>query len=333
MDDKQKQRSLQRIVRRIVQNERLKNKYNALRNTAIQVTRSFDQEVEARKKEQEKKIADAFQKMIRWSRSLELENEKQLVREEAEARRNEKNIDKVKRKIPRKIRNFPAAFKRNPRAVTLAVIKYFLGMILGRVLAIVLYILMTFIPSLPIPDAVANMSKPPEFLSSMRNFFTDSLSSMRSFFTDFNPQMIVTTVKNIPADINNLIQNVGYFFTFYVKPFIVRVIQNPQRTLQDVRKYVCKKAPMFMRFFVCVAFSFLLIKLVIIFLLPVFGGIALTVLGIKVSIILFVIVRMIADKIGELLGKYIFNNTRNISKSQLLKIICGYLRKKIFGKS
>ena len=321
------ERALQKMMQTTKSND-LKNAFEKM----IHVTRSFDQEVEQRQKESEKNIADAFQKMIRLSRSLELENEEQLAREEAdkeaEAKRNEKKIDKVKNKVPRRIRSFPAAFKRNPKAV----IKYFLGMALGRVLAIVLYVLMAFIPALPIPDAVANISKPPAFLGT-------AFSSMRSFVTDFNPQMIIATITSIPTDINKIIQKVGEFFTFYAKragAFIVRAVRHPRLAFEDTRKYIRSKAPMFIRLAraaVSVAFSFLLIKLAMIFLLPLFGGIALTVLGIKVSIILFVIARMIADKVGELIGKYVFKGgvkafslAKTIRESQVVKAIGDYLR-------
>ena len=69
------------------------------------------------------------------------------------------------------------------------------------------------------------------------------------------------------------------------------------------------------------------------FLVPSIIGIALTVLGIKVSIILFVIARMIADKVGELVGKYIFNGglklfnvAKTIRESQVVKVIGDYLK-------
>ena len=322
-----KQSDLERALQRMMQTTRSKDLRNAFEKM-INVTRSFDQEVEARQKEQKQNIADAFQRMIRLSRSLELENEEQLAREDERARPPEKKIDKVKRKVPRRIRSFPAAFKRNPKAV----IKYFLGMIIGRVLAIVLYIVMAFIPALPIPDAVANMSKPPAI-------FGTAFNSLRGFVTDFNPQMIMATVTSIPTDINKLIQKVGEFFTFYARrtaAFTVRAVRHPRLAFEDVRTYVRSKAPMFIRLArasVSVAFSFLLIKLAMIFLLPLFGGIALTVLGIKVSIILFVIARMIADKIGELLGKYIFNGglklfnlSKTIRESQVVKAIGDYLQ-------
>ena len=322
-----KQSDLERALQRMMQTTRSTDLRNAFEKM-INVTRSFDQEVAARQKEQEQNIADAFQRMIRLSRSLELENEEQLAREDERSRPKEKKLDKVKRKVPRRIRSFPAAFKRNPRAV----IKYFLGMIIGRVLAIVLYIVMAFIPALPIPDAVANMSKPPAI-------FGTAFNSLRGFVTDFNPQMIMATVTSIPTDINKLIQKVGEFFTFYARrtaAFTVRAVRHPRLAFEDVRKYVRSKAPMFIRLTrsaVSVAFSFLLIKLAMIFLLPLFGGIALTVLGIKVSIILFVVARMIADKIGELLGKYIFNGglklfnlSKTIRESQVVKAIGDYLQ-------
>ena len=342
-DREQKQRELQANLKKMMQTTKKSDleralqkmmqttKSNDLRNAfekMIHVTRSFDKQVEEKQKESEQNIADAFQKMIRLSRSLEVENEERLAQEEAEAKRHEKKIDKVKRKVPRRIRSFPAAFKRNPKAV----IKYFLGMALGRVLAIVLYILMAFIPALPIPDAVANISKPPAFIGT-------AFSSMRGFFTDLNPQMIIATITSIPTDINKIIQKVGEFFTFYAKrasAFILRAIRHPKLAFNDVRKLIREKAPLFIRLAraaVSVAFSFILIKLAMIFLLPLFGGIALTVLGIKVSIILFVIARMIADKVGELIGKYVFNGglklfsvAKHIQESQITKAIGDYLR-------
>lgn len=322
-----KKSDLERALQRMMQTTKSTDLRNAFEKM-IKVTRSFDQEVEERQKESEKNIADAFQKMIRLSRSLEMENEQEIVKEETRSAPKEKKLDKVKKKVPRRIRSFPAAFKRNPKAV----IKYFLGMALGRVLAIVLYILMAFIPALPIPDAVANISKPPAILGTAFN-------SMRGFFTDLSPQMIIASVTSIPTDINKLIQKLGEFFTFYSRRawhFLVRAVRHPKLSFDDTRNYIRSKAPMFIRLTraaVSVVFSFLLIKLAMIFLLPLFGGIALTVLGIKVSIILFVIARMIADKVGELIGKYIFkgglkafNIARTIRESQVVKAIGDYLK-------
>lgn len=319
-----KQSDLERALQHMMQTTKSNDMKQALEKM-IMVTRSFDKQFEEKEKESEQNIADAFQKMIRLSRELELENEAELAREEAEARKHENKIDKVKRKVPRRIRSFPAAFKRNPKAV----IKYFLGMALGRVLAIVLYVVMAFIPALPIPDAVANMSKPPAL-------FGAAFSSMRGFATDFSPQMIMATITSIPTDINKILQKVGEFFTYYARRagvFAVKVIRHPKLAFEDVRNNIREKAPLFIRLTraaVGVAFSFMLIKLAMIFLLPLFGGIALTILGIKVSIILFVIVRMIVDKIGELIGKYIFNGGFNLAKSikesQVSKAISDYLK-------
>ena len=322
-----KKSDLERALQRMMQATRSNDLKNAFKKM-IKVTRSFDQEVEERQKAQEQNIVDAFQKMIRLSRTLEIENEEELAREEAEAKRHEKKIDKVKRKVPRRIRSFPAAFRRNPKAV----IKYFLGLIIGRVLAIVLYVIMAFIPALPIPDAVANMSKPPAI-------FGEAFRSMRGFFTEISPQSIMATVTSIPTDINKLIQKIGEFFTFYARRtgnFVVKAIRHPKLAFDDTRKLIRRKAPLFIRLTraaFSVAFSFLLIKLAMIFLLPLFGGIALTILGIKVSIILFVIARMIADKIGELIGKYIFNGglkfysiAKTVRESQIVKAIGDYLK-------
>ena len=151
--------------------------------------------------------------------------------------------------------------------------------------------------------------------------------------------MIIATISSIPTDINKIIQKVGEFFTFYAKRagnFLVKAIKHPKLAFEDVRKKIREKTPLFIRLTraaVSVVFSFLLIKLAMIFLLPLFGGIALTVVGIKVSIILFVIARMIADKVGELIGKYVFkggvklvNVAKTIRESQVVKAIGDYLK-------
>ena len=322
-----KKSDLERALQRMMQTTKSEDMRNAFAKM-IDVTRSLDQEVEQRENEQKQNVANAFQKMIRLSRSLEVENEEELIKEEKRATPPEKKLDKVKKKVPRRIRNFPAAFRRNPKAV----IKYFLGMIFGRILAIVLYVLMAFIPALPIPDAVANMSKPPAI-------FGAAFNSMRGFFTELSPQSIIATVTSIPTDINKLLQKVGEFFTYYAKRtgnFIVKAIRHPKLAFEDTRKLIRRKAPLFIRLAratVSVAFSFLLIKLAMIFLLPLFGGIAITIVGIKVSIILFVIARMIADKVGELIGKYIFNGglklfniAKTIREAQITKAIGDYLK-------
>lgn len=325
-----KQSDLERALQQMMQTTKSEDLKNAFAKM-IDVTHSFDKEIEQRENEQKQNIADAFQKMIRLSHSLEAESEQEIVKEEKRAdttEKTEKKLDKVKKKVPRRIRSFPAAFKRNPKIV----IKYFLGMILGRILAIVLYVLMAFIPALPIPDAVANMSKPPAI-------FGTAFNSMRNFFTEISPQSIMMTITNIPTDINKILQKIGEFFTYYAKRtanFLIKAIRHPKLAFEDIRKSLREKTPLFIRLArvaVSVVFSFLLIKLAMIFLLPIFGGIALTIVGIKVSIILFVIARMIADKIGELIGKYIFNGglrlfsiVRKIKETQVVKAIGDYLK-------
>ena len=73
------ERALQRMMQATKSND-LKNAFAKM----IDVTHSFDKQLEERQKESEKNIADAFRKMIRLSRTLEVENEEQLAREEAE---------------------------------------------------------------------------------------------------------------------------------------------------------------------------------------------------------------------------------------------------------
>ena len=332
-----KKSDLEQALQKMMQTTRSTDLQNAFRKM-IHVTRSLDQQIEEQQKAQEKNIADAFQKMIRLSHSLEHDSEQEIVSyehaqdltidENKKAPPPEKKLDKVKKKVPRRIRNFPAAFRRNPKTV----IKYFLGMALGRVLAIVLYVLMALIPALPIPDAVANMSKPPAI-------FGTALNSMRNVVSDLSPQMIIATITSIPTDINKILQKVGEFFTYYARRagrFLIKAIRHPKEAFRDVRKSIRQKMPLIIRLTraaFSVIFSFILIKMAMIFLLPLFGGIALTVLGIKVSIILFVVARMIADKVGELIGKYIFNGSlkcvniaRSIRESQVSKAIGDYLK-------
>ena len=330
-----KKSDLEQALQKMMQTTRSNDLQNAFRKM-IHVTRSLDQQIEEQQKAHEKNIADAFQKMIRMTHSLEHDSENEIVSyehaepspDEKKSAQPEKKLDKVKRKVPRRIRSFPAAFRRNPKAV----IKYFLGLVLGRVLAIVLYVLMALIPALPIPDAVANMSKPPAI-------FGTAFNSMRTFFTDLSPQMIMATVTSIPTDINKILQKVGEFFTYYAKRagrFLVRAIRHPKLAFNDMRRTIREKMPLVIRLArgaFSVLFSFLLIKLAMIFLLPLFGGIALTVLGIKVSIILFVVARMIADKVGELIGKYVFNGglkcvniAKTIREAQVVKAVGDYLK-------
>ena len=330
-----KKSDLERALQKMMQTTRSNDLQDAFRKM-IHVTRSLDQQIEEQQKAHEKNIADAFQKMIRMTHSLEHDSENEIVQyehsepssDEKKSASTERKLDKVKKKVPRRIRSFPAAFRRNPKIV----IKYFLGMALGRVLAIVLYVLMALIPALPIPDAVANMSKPPAI-------FGTAFNSMRTFFTDLSPQMIIATITNIPTDINKILQKVGEFFTYYAKRagrFLVRAIRHPKLAFNDVRRTIRQKMPLMIRLSrgaFSVIFSFLLIKLAMIFLLPLFGGIALTVLGIKVSIILFVVARMIADKVGELIGKYVFNGglklvnlAKTIREAQIVKAVGDYLK-------
>ncbi len=282
----------------------------------MKTTRSFDEEVEAQKKASEKALVDAFQRMIDLSYELERESEKEFshppkdVNIEKFPAAGDKFFHQLVSKLPPKIRRFPYAFRRNPKAV----IKYFAAMIFGRILAILMYVLAAFIPALPIPESVAGwMGKPPTFVGS-------ALVNMRGFVADFSPQMMVATVSSIPTDINKLLQKVGEFFQYYAKrtsAFFIRAARNPRRAFDDICEFFRTRTPLLARLSksaVGVAFSFLLIKLAMIFLLPLFGGIALTVLGIKVSIILFVIARMIADKIGEFIGKHIFKRLVTVYK-------------------
>lgn len=257
----------------------------------MQTTESFDEKYAQAKKNSEKALANAFAQMINMTQRLEYENEREIKRAAEES----KLKGKVIKRVPSRFRNLPAAFRRNPGIV----IKYFLGMILGRIVAILLYILAAFIPALPVPDSVAG---------SVGRLAGGAFGALRSFVTDFNMATLINIVTNIPTDINKLIQKLGEAIQFYGRraaAFIVRCVKNPKLAYEDLSAWARANTKMFIRVsrsIVAVACSFVMIKVAMILLLPLFGGIALTIMGFKISILLFVVMRMIFDKIGELIG-------------------------------
>lgn len=272
----------------------------------MQQTQSFDTERAKLEKAGEVAISNAFQKMIQLSHKLEEENKLQVefppdVGIEKFPSAGDKLFSALINKLPKRIRRFPQAFRRNPKAV----IKFFLAMIVGRILAIMLYVIAAFIPAIPIPDSVAGaVGKAP-------NFFGNALSSMRGFVTEFSAQSLMATVTNIPTDINKLLQKLGEFIQYYAQrtaKFIWKMIRYPGEALGDIYQFFKDHAQLFLRMLkgaIGVAFSFLAIKLAMVFLLPLFGGIAITVLGFKISIILIVVVRMAVSTLSEVIGKLI----------------------------
>ena len=98
---------------------------------------------------------------------------------------------------------------------------------------------------------------------------------------------------------------------------MIRTVRHPRLAYEDLTKWSRENAKFLIRLCrsaAALTCSFIMIKLAMIFLLPLFGGIAITVLGIKVSLLLFVIVRMIVDKIGELIGTKVFAKVAEIYK-------------------
>ena len=269
-------------------------------------TRSFDSEHERIKKAGETAISDAFVNMIKRTHQLEQENKNQFefppdVNIEMFPTSGDKFFHSLIKKLPKRIQRFPAAFRRNPRAV----IKYFLAMILGRVLAITLYVVAAFIPALPVPESVAGV------VGKAPTVFGNALTAMRGAVIEFSPQAIFTTVAAIPTDINKLLQKVGEFFQYYGRRatvFFLKSIRHPKWAFKEIKIFLSCEGPMLWRIFkgaLGVAFSFFVIKLSMIFLLPLFGGIAITVLGFKISVILVVIVRMAISTGSEFIGRII----------------------------
>lgn len=272
----------------------------------INQTHSFDSEREKLEKAGETAISHAFQKMIILSHQLEEENRLKVefppdVGIEKFPSAGDKLFMTLVNKLPKRIRRFPQAFRRNPKAV----IKFFLAMIVGRILAITLYVIAAFIPALPIPDSISGaVGKAPSFLGG-------ALGSLRGAITEFSPQAVMATVSNIPTDISKLLQKFGEFLQYYAQRtgrFLWLMVRHPRIAFRETCTFCHEHAQLFLRMGKCaigVAFSFIAIKLAMVFLLPLFGGIAITILGFKISIILIVIVRMAISTLSEVVGKLI----------------------------
>ena len=268
----------------------------------MQVTQEVDRE---NKRRAEEAIANAFQKMIDLSAKIEKQNQQiqEAARREYEERTrvcNNKVANRILKKAPAKYRRLPKVFKKNPKLV----LKYFGGILFGRMLAIVIYIVAMLIPALPLPEnIVAWVGKPVRAIGGMFVTFRA---------TTFDLEMIMRIITTIPTDINRLLQQLGEGIAYYGREFarfIALLFQHPKLAIRRMIEY-CKshKNMMFRigRGTVMLIFSFMLIKAAMIFFLPLLGGIALTVVGVKVSMLIFLIVRMISDKFGQFLGRRLY---------------------------
>ena len=257
----------------------------------LKTTESFDERYAQAKKHSEQALANAFARMINLTQRIEYENEREIKRAAEEA----KLKGKVVKRVPSRFRNLPAAFRRHPDVV----IKYFLSLALGRVVAIILYIVAAFIPALPVPENIAG---------SVGKIAGGAFGAVRGFITDFSAANMINIVTNIPTDINKLIQKLGEAIQFYGRraaAFLVKCVRHPKLAYEDLSSWARANTQMLIRLsrsLVAVTCSFIMIKIAMILLLPIFGGIALTIMGFKISILLFVVIRMIFDKIGELIG-------------------------------
>ena len=315
-DDKSDQ--LEKSLQRMMKTTSTFDNFQSMMKT----TRTFDEELELAQAQSRKAISDAFAKMINLSYELEKSSKRAITKEtnqeiianakqsRGRATYTEEDSWQLTKKLvnclPSKYRHLPHAFRRNPKLV----IKYFAGMILGRVLAIILYIIAAFIPAIPVPESVQGwVGKPIRALGS-------AVVSARGVVAD--PSVIVGMVTSIPTDINKLLQKIGEFFQFYGKrawAFMVRAVRHPRLAYDDLTKWSREHGRFIVRLCrsaVALTFSFIMIKLAMIFLLPLFGGVAITIAGLKISILLFVVVRMIVDKIGEFIGTKVFGKLSGI---------------------
>lgn len=281
----------------------------------MEQSRTFDSEREKLEEASRTAISDAFTRMIKLTQKLEQENKSQFefppdVNIEHFPSTGDKFFHHLIKKLPPRLRRFPRAFRRNPRAV----LKYFFAMVVGRILAITLYVIAAFIPALPIPDSVAGIG------GKIPNVFGNALGAMRGFVTDFSAQSVMATVTNIPTDINKLLQKIGEFFQYYGRRtanFSKKIFRCPGEAWKDICDFFRRNAQFLLRLLkgaVGVAFSFLAIKLAMVFLLPLFGGIAITILGFKISIILIVVVRMAVSTCSECVGKLLGGKCLRVCK-------------------
>ena len=281
MDDKE------RALLQVMKTTKMHDNFQQMMKT----TMSFDERYSQAKKHSERALANAFAQMINLTQRIEYENEREIRRAEEEA----KLKGKVMKRVPSRFRNLPAAFRRHPDVV----IKYFLGLALGRVVAIILYIVAAFIPALPVPDNIAG---------SVGKIAGGAFGAIRGFVTDFSAANMINIITNIPTDINKLLQKLGEAIQFYGRravAFLIRCIRHPKLAYEDLTAWARANTQLLIRLsrsIVAVTCSFIMIKLAMILLLPIFGGIALTIMGFKISLLLFVVIRMIFDKIGELIG-------------------------------
>ena len=295
---------LEKNLQRIIETTRSFDKLQQMMRTS----RSFDEEFALKTAQSEKAIADAFRKIIDRTYVLEKKNERAIrtgIRiqklQSKNSKLNRSLSGKLINKLPSKYRNLPLAFRRNPRLV----IKYFLGMLLGRLLAILLYLLAALIPAIPLPENIQGLvGKPIKAAGSL-------VGGVRGVLMD--PAVIASTLSNIPTDINKLLQKIGEFFQFYGKrvwAFVLRAVLHPKLAYEDMKAWSRANVRFFVRLCrsaVAVMCSLVMIKLAMLFLLPLFGGVVITIMGLKISILLIVIVRMIFDKIGEFIGTKAFS--------------------------
>ena len=192
-------------------------------------------------------------------------------------------------KIPARFRRLPQAFRRNPKLVT----KYFVSILLWRIL---IYLAAIFILSIVAPRSIAAVRK-------------------------IHPRAIIKLAKSIPTDIEKFLPKIGEIFLYYGRRFIdftSLTIHNPGLALEVFLHFFRTNGTMISRmtrnattFFV----SFLLVKVAMIFIMPILSGVMLTVAGIRISMLLIFLTKFALNKIGNILGKIIHRAARELIPS------------------
>lgn len=192
-------------------------------------------------------------------------------------------------KIPARFRRLPSAFRKNPKLVS----RYFLSMILWR---IIIYLVAILILSLVAPRSIAAVRK-------------------------INPRTVIKLIRSIPSDIEKFLPKLGEIFLYYGKSFIefaALTIRNPGLALEVCLHFFRTNIPMISRLTrnaTTFLFSFLLVKIAMIFIMPILSGVAMTVAGVRISMLLIFTAKFALNKLGQILGKMLHRLAKNMIPS------------------
>lgn len=197
-------------------------------------------------------------------------------------------------KIPVRFRRLPKAFQRNPKLVT----KFFLSILFRRIITIVFYISAILILSFIAPRTVAMLIKNP--------------TKIFSLMQKVSLTTIVKLAREMPSDISKFLNHFSEFFHRYGKRFLkfnLLLIRDPFAAIDSMSRFCQENVKLLSRIGKSASaflFSLLLVKFAMIFIVPLISGVAVTIAGIRLSMILIFAVKFVFDKIGNVIGKLLY---------------------------